>query len=276
MNLSKSFKILLFCFFLFLTSCSASLDKSKTQAKEGATESTTVEVVQIPYNPQLPMYIFAIEPFIFRETLMQGEGATQVMFINAGNELAAKLTSAISGVGNFQVIDSGLVKDKTGMYKAKLTQDELGPFVVRATVTEFTEQAEVKEKERKVSLGFFGLIAAIVGAFTGSDALKYGGVALAAANPEFENKETETIGMIALDIRVVDGTSGRIVNAFKSEGTFSSITASASGSVFGIGGGETKTAQSVMEQAITAALNDATQKMYDGMLEKYPQKMALR
>jgi curli biogenesis system outer membrane secretion channel CsgG len=270
MYMRRYLSVLSICFSIFalsLSGCSASLDKSKTRADEGATESTEIQVIQIPYNPDLPTYVFAIEPFIFRESLQQGQEVSQVLFQEIGSDLAAKLTSALSGVGNFQVIDSGLIKDSSGMYKAKMSPGEVGPFVVRATVTEFTEQAELKEKERKVSMGFFGLIATLFGAFTGSDALKYGGMAVAVANPEYQSKETERIGMVGLDFRVVDGTTGRIVNAFKSEGTFASVTASAEGSVFGIGGGETKTAQSVMEQAVTAALNDATMKIHDGMLE---------
>jgi curli biogenesis system outer membrane secretion channel CsgG len=260
--------ILLLFFSFLLHGCSASLDKSQSAAREGATESTRIEVIQIPHNPDLPTYVFAIEPFIFRETLQQDSNASQILIQQFGSDLAAKLTSALSGVGNFQVIDSGLIKNPQGMYKANITGGELGPFVVRATVSEFTEQAELKERERKVSLGFFGLIASLVGTFTGSDALRYGGILLAAANPEYKKMETERIGMVAIDFRVVDGNTGRIVNAFKSEGTFSSIVASAEGSVFGVGGGETKTAQSVMAQAITAALNDAVMRIYDGMQER--------
>jgi curli biogenesis system outer membrane secretion channel CsgG len=67
--------------------------------------------------------------------------------------------------------------------------------------------------------------------------------------------------MVALDLRLVDGQTGRIVSAFKSNGTFSSASAESGFSLFGIGSQEHKFAQSVLGQAIRAALNDASLKI---------------
>jgi curli biogenesis system outer membrane secretion channel CsgG len=246
--------------------CSASLDKSTSVAEEGATESTRIEVVQIPYDSSMPNIAIAVEPFIFRETLTENSGESQITFVNGGQNLAAKLTTALANVENFQVIDSGLTQGADGLYRTILQAGEVGPYVVRGTITEFTEHAESVEKNRKIGLGILGFISSIVGHFTGSDLLRLGGAVLAVANPEYENKKAERNGMVAIDFRVVDGATGRIVKAFKSEGTFKAISASSGIQVFGIGGGEEQFAQSVLGQAVTAALNDAVVKIHEGMV----------
>lgn len=258
-------KLFLFSLLLVLAGCSASLDKSKSLAESGAPESTSIEVVEIPYDSSMPNIAIAVEPFIFRETLGQDSGDTQITFVQGGESLAAKLTTALSSVENFQVIDSGLVKGEDGLYRTILQPGEIGPYIVRGVVTEFTENAEAVEKNTSISMGIIGFIGGIVGIFTGSDLLKYGGAALAIANPNYESNEAERHGMVAIDIRVVDGSSGRIVNAFKSEGTFKAVSASSGLTVFGVGGGEEQFAQSVIGQAVTAALNDAVLKIHDGM-----------
>jgi curli biogenesis system outer membrane secretion channel CsgG len=261
-------KILRYSILVLLLSqlaCSASLDKSKSLAKEGATDSTKIEVIQIPYDSSMPNIAIAVEPFIFRETLTENSGESQITFFNGGQNLAAKLTTALANVENFKVIDSGLKKGSDGLYRTILQAGEVGPYVVRGTITEFTENAESVEKNQKIGLGLLGLISSIVGYFTGSDLLKYGGAVLAIANPEYENNEAERHGMVGIDFRVVEGSTGRIVKAFKSEGTFKAVSASSGMKIFGIGGGEEQFAQSVLGQAVTAALNDAVVKIHEGM-----------
>jgi len=234
-------------------------------AESGAPESATIEVVQIPYDSSMPNIAIAVEPLIFRETPREDSGDTQITFVQGGENLAAKLTTALSSVENFQVIDSGLIIGADGLYRTRLQPGEIGPYIVRGVITEFTENAEEVEKNTKVGLGIIGFIGSIVGALTGSDLLKYGGAVLAIANPEYESNEAERHGMVAIDFRVVDGSTGRIVNAFKSEGTFKAVSASSGLTVFGVGGGEEQFAQSVLGQAVTAALNDAVHRIHDGM-----------
>jgi curli biogenesis system outer membrane secretion channel CsgG len=229
---------MVFLIVLSLTSgCSVQLDKSRARAQSGATESTTIDVVTIPYDASMPTLVFAVEPFIFRETLQQGSGITRMQFVEGGEQIAAKFTTGLANVGNFSVIDSGLVKRPDGMYQAKMMPGEVGPFIVRATITEFTEDAESSERRR----------GAIV----------------------YRGRQQERKGMVAIDFRVVDGSTGRVVQGFKSEGTFASASESARLDFFGIGGGESKFAQSVLGQAITAAINDAIVKIHGNMSSRY-------
>lgn len=244
------------------TGCSANLDKNLVQAQAGSPQSTQAEVINIPYNPSLPKYVLAVEPFVFRETIAAG---TEVNFRYGGEDLAAKLTTALGNVGNFSIIDSGLSKTTDGKYHAKINKGESGPYIVKATVSEFTENAEAEEKSRGVSLGSIGLIAGIAGALTGKSGLAWAGAGVAAADPGYSSETSMKKGMVGIDFRVVNGSTGRIIKTFKSTGTFTSASASKGVSLFGISGGETKFAQSVLGQAVTQAMNDAVQQIADSL-----------
>lgn len=252
-----------------LAACSVQLDKSKSVAEEGSPESTQIEVVKIPFDNALPSYVLAVEPFVFRETLAANSNTSEITFRSGGEQLAAKLTTALANVGNFSVMDSGLSKASDGRYTAKLRQGEIGPFILKATVTEFVENAEGSDRNRGASLGWTGIIAGIVGALTGSRALLYGGAGVAASNPTYKSSQSERQGMVGIDFRIVDGSSGRVVGAFKSTGTFKSQAAESGISLFGIGGSERKFAKSALGQAMTAALNDAVKQTHENLSGRF-------
>jgi curli biogenesis system outer membrane secretion channel CsgG len=227
----------LICALSLTSACSVQLDKTRAQAQTGAPESTQIEVVSIPYNSEMPTIVFAVEPFIFQETLQQGRNISRIQFVQGGEQIAAKFTTGLANVANFSVIDSGLIKDSGGMYKAKMLPGEIGPFIVRATITEFTENAESSDRKRG-GLGYSG-------------------------------RQAERQGMVGIDFRVVDGSTGRVFHGFKSEGTFKSASNEARMNFFGIGGGEKKFAQSVLGQAVTAAINDAVVKINSRMEQRF-------
>ncbi len=246
-----------------LTGCGAMLDPKSVQATSGSPESSSAEVVSIPHDPARPMYVVAVEPFVFRETHAEGANVLSIHVRNSGEQLAAKLTTALANVGNISVLDSGLTKSKNGTFKARLEKGEVGPYVVRATVTEYNEVAEASSESTNVSLGWLGVVGGVAGAVTGKSGLAWTGAGLAAANPSYNNQTAEKKGVVAIDFRVVDGRNGRVVAAFKSSGTFKSGAAARGMSLFGIGKSSTKVAQSAVEQAVVVALNDAVQQIND-------------
>ena len=162
----------------------------------------------------------------------------------------------------------GTTNDTVGSAaKVRVGKSEKGPFIVRATVTEFTEVAEASSKKEGGSLGWVGAITGIAGAIAGNDALTYAGAGVAAANPSMSRETREKKGMVGLDIRLVDGRSGRVVGAFKATGTFAAASATSGFSLFGIGKEEHEFAQSVLGQAVQAAINDAVRKISDALLQ---------
>jgi curli biogenesis system outer membrane secretion channel CsgG len=253
----------------FAVGCTATLDKTSVQAREGAPESTQTEVVSIPYNAGLPTYVVAVEPFIFSRTLTEGKNEANLTIQQGGESLAAKLTTALANVGNFSVVDSdGLTKKVGGKYSTHLGKGEVGPFIIKATVTEYTEAAEASHEQSGASLGWLGLIAGVVGAVADKPGLMWTGAGVAAANPSYNNENAEKKGMVTIDFRVLDGRNSRIVGAFKASGTFSSASAKKGFSLFGIGTESSKFAQSVLGQAVRVALNDAVKKISDSIVGK--------
>ena len=253
---------------LLAAGCTATLDKSSVKAKAGATESTETEVVSIPYDPAYPKYVVAVEPFVFSRTFAPNEHGMTINIRQGGEELAAKLTTALANSGNISVVDSGLRKSNSGTYSARLNKGEVGPFVIRATVTEFTENAEAESEKVGGSLGWAGAATGIAGAITGNDALTWTGAGVAAANPTLEQETASRTGMVAIDFRVVDGRTGRVTGAFKAAGNFTAASATSGFSLFGIGKQSHKFAQSALGQAVQMAVNDAVTKITSELKSK--------
>lgn len=247
------------------TGCAATVDKASVQAQAGSPESTKVEVVSIPRNPNLPTFVVAVEPFVFSNTFAANEHGMSINIREGGEQLAAQLTTALANVGNIAVTDSGLRKNNDGTYATKMNKGEVGPFIVRATVTEFTENAEISDTKTGGSLGWLGIIGGVAGAVSGKSGLGWAGAGLAAANPTYENDQHNRKGMVAIDFRVVDGRTSRIVGAFKASGTFASASNTVGVSLFGIGQENHKFAQSVIGQAVRVALNDAVEKINNSL-----------
>lgn len=247
--------------FFSFTACSATLDKSQLTAKNGSTESTQADVVEIAYDPNSPTFVVAVEPFIFTPTAAPQDNVTTINFRRGGEQLAAQLTTVLANAGNLSVVDSGLSKQNNGTYTASLQSGEVGPFIIRATVTELVENAESSRSKKGASLGWLGIVGAVAGAVAGKPALAWTGAGIAAANPSYNDDESMRKGMVAIDFRIVDGRTSRIVGAFKASGNFTSASAKTGFSIFGIGSEEHKFAQSALSQAIRIALNDAVVKI---------------
>jgi len=183
-----------------------------------------------------------------------------------GVGLAAQMTTALSNWPNVSVLDpSGVFRNPDGTLTAKLQQGEIGPFVVRGTVTEFNETADLADKTRGGSLGGVGAALGIAGAVSGSPALGYTGLGIAAANPTYQNQKMTRKGMVGMDLQLFDGRTSRIVRGYNSSGTFVTESATSGLSLFGIGGGDAQFAASALGQATRAAMNDAVTKTADAL-----------
>src|SRR5690349_1801291 len=158
------------------TACTnATVDKQSVRATQNAPESMQVEVVRIPYDPSLPYYVLTVEPFSFDASGDGGGGSAppvpgrrygwgpfgygllpegpqarpynpppQGASANMGPAIAAQLVSALSNVGNIRIIDYDFYLQNKNRPSALVNkrEHEVGPFVVRGSVTEFNEIAE--------------------------------------------------------------------------------------------------------------------------------------
>jgi len=256
--------------------CSPKLDPRSARAESGAPDASEVAEIDIPYEPGIPKYVVAVQPLKFSvgsisgNTVIDGKPASiDIDYKTADSQahvITAQLTSALSNVGNIVLLDdSGFSKNKAGRVSASLKKGEKGPYVISGTITEFNEVAEADESDAGGSIGWAGAVMGIAGAVTDNNALTWTGAGIAAANPTYEESEASRKGMVAIDLKLTDGKTGRIIRAFSVKGTFKAISASSGFSLFGIGKSEKKYASSAIGQAMRVALNDAAQKTYDNL-----------
>jgi len=285
----------------FLVSCAATVDKSSVQATHVAPVSTQVEVVRIPFDGSQPMYVVTVEPLSvgtgsgggvtqaptgarygwgpFGWGILGGAAPTapgaytpdhQGMSDRVGQGVAAQLISALGNVGNIVVVDYEHYRKNESNPAKLLNPGEVGPFVIKGTITEFNEVAEANDERKGGSLGWAGTVLGIAGAVSGTPAAGIAGAAVSAANPTWENTKARRTGAVGMDLQVVEPSSGRMVGTITSHGSFTSESATSGFSLFGVGGGESAFAASALGQATRAALNDTLKQLTDQLRIKGP------
>lgn len=276
---------------LTLAACApASVDKRSVRATDQAPESTQVEIVRIPYDPNFPYFVVVVEPLkvgvdssyapppptpgVTRYgwgswgwgLLPSGpqaeaySGSPQQISSQMGEAIAAQLTTALTNAGNLRVIDYDFFESHRGN-PAKLIDKkagEVGPFLIRGTVTEFNEVAEAEGSSTGGSLGGLGAALAIGGAIAGNTPATITGSSLALANPGYQNTVARRTGSVAMDLKIVRPGDGRIVGSVMANGSFSSESAASGFSLFGFGKASNAYAASALGQAQRAAMNSAT------------------
>lgn len=282
-------------FSLLAAGCATSLDKSSVQATASTPVPVQVQPISIPYDPSQPRFLLVVDKCEVGVSSSAGRAVQErrggpcwgpfgfgyfcdrpapgaYRQVDAGmsdrvaRAISAQLISALTRVGNFAVVDTSRYRSLQDHPEKLLEKGEVGPFLLRVTVTEFNETAEAVDKRKGVSLGRLGATMGVIGALAGAPGVGLAGGALAAANPTYENTEAKRTGSVGLDIQVVDPRRGRILSSFTAHGTFSSISETSGLSLFGIGGGESAFAASALGQATRAALNDAVQQLYQTLL----------
>lgn len=240
--------------------------QARAQAKEGAPRTAQVEVASVPYDPALPRYVVAVLPLENGSSDLgpdyyysRHHEPVQPPF-RVGIGMSAQLTTALTHAGNISVIEAEMLQRQAdGTYTCKLQPGEIGPFIVKGIVTEFNETVEASESTQGASLGGPGAVMGIAGAIAHESGLGWTGAGLALANPTMESTERERKGMVGLDLKLVDGRSGRIIRGYPCAGTFTTYSSTSGMSLFGIGGGSSTFAQSALGQATRAAMNQAVQ-----------------
>jgi curli biogenesis system outer membrane secretion channel CsgG len=276
---------------VFAGACAnATVDKQSVRATQTAPESTQVDVVRVPYNPSLPYYVVTVEPLSFDADggstgdrppipgrrygwgpwgwglLPEGPQAeaynppTQGAQGNMGAAIGAQLVTALSNAGNIRIIDWDFYAQNRAKPSTmvKKNQGEVGPFVIRGAVTEFNEIAEATGSSTGGSLGGIGAALGVAGAIAGNTPAAATGAGLALANPTFENTRARRTGSVAMDLKIVNPSDGRLVGSIVAHGSFTSESAANGFSLFGFGKASNAYAASALGQANRAAMNSAT------------------
>ena len=276
----------------FLSACTAEVNKQSVKATQTAPESTQVEIVRIPYDPHLPTYVVTVQPLSFDAgggggsappvpgrrygwgpwgwgLLPEGpqarpynpppQGASGEM----GAAIAAQLVTALSNAGNISIIDHDFYVQHKGKPRDLIKRGEVGPFVIRGSVTEFNEVAEATGSSTGGALGALGAALGIAGAIAGNTPAAATGAGVAIANPTFEKTVARRTGSVAMDLTIVNPNDGRLVGSMMANGSFTSESAAGGFSLFGFGKASNAFAASALGQANRAAMNSATTQIMD-------------
>jgi len=272
----------------------ASVDKRGVRATDQAPESTRVDVVQIPYDRSLPYYVVVVEPMTFDAgdgggggdappvpgrrygwgpwgwgLLPEGPSArpynppTQGASRDMGYAIANQLTTALSNAGNIKIVEYDYYERNRRNLGALVRKGEVGPFVIRGSVTEFNEIAEATGSSTGGSLGGLGAALGVAGAIAGNREATIAGAGLAVANPTYENTRARRTGSVAMDLKIVNPRNGRLEGSVVANGSFTSESAASGFSMFGMGKASNAYAASALGQANRAAMNSATQQITD-------------
>jgi len=275
------------------TACaSAQVNKQSVRATSQTPESLQVDVVRIPYDPKLPYYVVAVEPFSFDADSSPAPGAPstpgrygwgpwgwgllpegpraqaynpppQGASGQVGTAIANQLVTALGNAGNVRIVDYDYFVDrrtKPGSL-VKRGAGEVGPFLIRGSVTEFNEIAEATGSSTGGSAGAVGAALGIAGAVAGNRDAAIAGTALGLANPTYDKTVARRTGAVAMDLKIVDPTNGRVVGTIDAHGTFTSESAANGFSLFGFGKASNAYAASALGQANRAAMNSATEQI---------------
>jgi curli biogenesis system outer membrane secretion channel CsgG len=273
----------------------ATVDQRGVQATQTAPVATQVDVVRIPFDPAFKKYVVTVEPLTFDADpsgpgsaprapgrrygwtpwgwglLPEGPQAQaytpppQGVGGNPGAAIAAQLVTALSNSGNVIVVDYDYYLENRSKPSrlADRSKGELGPFVIRGAVTEFNEIAQASGQSTGGSLGGLGVALGVAGAIAGNRPAAYTGAGLAAANPGYENTVARRTGSVAMDLKIVNPSNGRLLGSVVANGSFTAESAANGFSLFGFGRASNAFAASALGQANRAAMNSATTQITD-------------
>ena len=119
------------------------------------------------------------------------------------------------------------------------------------------------ENKEAAVLPAVGAALGIAGAIAGNTAATATGAGVAVANPTYENTVARRTGSVAMDLKIVNPSGGRILGTVVANGSFTSESAASGFSLFGIGKASNAFAASALGQANRAAMNSATTQIMD-------------
>lgn len=245
---------------------SAYVDRTEAQAQASQPVSTEVEAISIPADPDLPTLVLVVEPFVMgasgvtadtgqMNAMMLAYGAGQFVGVGGGGPVinpgaqigpgvSAQLISALSRMGNVMVIDHASYLANPDQISANLEAEQIGPFLMKGTVTEFSEKADESGQGQSRGPG--------MGAY-----IPYVGPILALADSGKASSQIKRKGMVGFDAQIIDPKTGRIVASFTASGSFVSVSVVRSHTKWGKTETTTEYASSAIGQAQRQALNNA-------------------
>ena len=156
---------------------------------------------------------------------------------------SAQLITSLRKVGNLVVADWNTYQRDPDKIINGLRPGERGPFIIRGTVTEFSETADTSAKGKSTGPNVLSMFIPFVGGL-----VSYG------IGTKAESEATH-VGMVGLDIPIVDPATGLVMTSLTAEGSFTSVSVTKSRTQFGGTKSNTESASSAIGQAQRIAIN---------------------
>jgi hypothetical protein len=173
--------------------------------------------------------------------------------------ISAQLLSTLSRVGNITVVDYEAYRSNPDRFKRI--------YVIKGTVTEFSETAEAQDQKKSFSTLPGGMVASDIGSAVGSLWMKTVGRIATHSNVASQETATNRKGMVGLDIQIME-PGGVILSSFPCQGTFVTQSATKANTIMGVGMSSSAYQASAIGQAQRAALNDAAKQIFSALQEK--------
>lgn len=238
----------------------ARVERTNAQASAERPVSAEVAPIKIPHDPSLPTWVVVVEPFVMAAsgvvsgTTNPAAPMAGMSVINPGEQIgpgvSAQLVTSLQRAGNIVVIDYETYARDPSKIANGLRPGEKGPFVIQGTITEFNETADVSGQGDSTGPNVPSMFIPYVGGL-----VSYG-IGTKASS------ETKRKGMVGLDVRVLDPTTGRLLSSFTSEGSFISVGSTSSRTTWGNTVTNTEYASSAIGQAQRIALNQTVTQIH--------------
>ena len=272
-------------------------DGSAVAAKSGvAPQSQTIEPAFIPADPSLPTFYVTVEPqfAVATQGIVSGGGVTpgaperstfnspwfnsalthspQNLSLSAspderlGYGAAAQLVTALMSIGNVAVIDYATYQANPAKYP--------NIFLIKGTVTEYTETNQLDEKKKGFRTGPMGVLMNVASNAFNVPGLSYGGQAMGVIDAGKKTITTTRTGMVGLSLQIVKSETGQIIGAPVAKGTFTTQSATEIKHGLGIENSQAEYQASTLDQAGQAALNDAINQIWTVLKRQATPQMA--
>ena len=235
-----------------LCACSVSIDPSTVQARSGAPASAIVESVQIAKNPSNPTTFLVVEPVrvaergselktsveVEQKAAGQKNSSTDIKVVsstyrnyllNRQRQISYQLTTALSGVGDFSVVDYDKYQEN------KLSSDQLGgglgPYYVRAVITECSSGVVSSSRKKQLPL-------------------------------IYRKRDKVVEGVVGLDVSVIDAINGKVITSVPVQSSYIDASKSAKGGFIATISESDVQMKSTIDQALRVALNTAASKLH--------------
>ncbi len=242
--------------------------------------SNAVKAKEEPALPELPPFEIPFDPNLPTKRVLVSSFEVAAAGIPSGMKaekgLKAQLITALSKSKNFMVIDrdmvsdlrdelvlkkSGAVTSESSVQAGKLMGAQV---IIKGVITEFSESVKGKASGTKLSIG---KAAEIVGIFEASDVID----ALVAADPAFKHGKETVVGVVRLDIRLIDINTGSIIKSIDARGELTRDSTQRALGVAGLTTVSKEFEKTVIGQATRLAIQDAVVKIFED-LKRVPWK----